>query len=87
MEQGVKDVQENQTTVEKFENIFRNSSERKKVRQSQEEARKESAKVVVYVTYVCRTCNNVKDVCKTCNNVADVCKTCQERATDNSGKV
>ena len=83
--------------MEKFENIFRNSIERKKVRQSQEEARKESAKVVVYVTYVCRTCNNVKDVCKTCNNVkdvcktcnnvADVCKTCQERATDNSGKV
>ena len=66
-----------QTTEEKFENIFKNSSERKKVRQSQEETRKESANVVVYVTYVCRTCNNVKDVCKTC----------QEGATDNSGKV
>ena len=52
MEQGVKDVQENQTTVEKFENIFKNSSERKKVRQSQEETRKESANVVLYVADV-----------------------------------
>ena len=63
------DVQENRTKLEKFD---KTSSERKKVRQSQEETRKVSANVVVYVSDVCKTCKNVSDVCRTCKNVADV---------------
>ena len=63
------DVQENRTTLEKFD---KKSSERKKERQSQEETRKVSANVVVYVSDVCKTCKNVSDVCRTCKNVADV---------------
>ena len=61
MEQGVKEVQENQTTVEKYEKNFTKSIERKKVRQSQEETMKVSANVVVYLADVCRTCNNVAE--------------------------
>ena len=38
VQQRVKNVQ--QTTVEKFEKIYKKSSERKKVRQSQEETKK-----------------------------------------------
>ncbi len=59
MEQGVKDVQENQTTVEKFEKIYKNSSERKKVRQSEEATRKVFTDIEQDVADVCRTCNNV----------------------------
>ena len=53
----VKNVQ--QTTVEKFEKVYKNSSEMKKVRQSQEETRKVFTNKVQDVADVCRTCNNL----------------------------
>ena len=37
--QGVKDVQQKGTRVEKLENNYKKSSERKKVRQSEEETK------------------------------------------------
>ena len=52
-------MQQNLTTMEKFEKNFKKSSERKKERQSQEETRKESTNTVLDVADVCRTCNNV----------------------------
>ena len=48
-----------QTTVEKFENIFKNSSGRKKVRQSEEATRRVFTDMEQDVAYVCRTCNKV----------------------------
>ena len=57
--QGVKDVQQKGTRVEKFEKNFKNSSEMKKVRQSQEETRKVFTNKVQDVADVCRTCNNL----------------------------
>ena len=70
MGQGVKDVEQKGTRVEKFEKNFKNSSERKKVRQSQEETRKESTNMVLDVADVCRTCNNVSIAC---NNLSIAC--------------
>ena len=46
MAQGVKDVQQKGTRVEKLEKDFKKSSERKKVRQSQEETRKDSPRLI-----------------------------------------
>ncbi len=45
MEQGVKDVQENQTTVEKFEKNFTKSIEESKTKSRRE--RKESTNMVL----------------------------------------
>ena len=79
MEQGVKDVQENQTTVEKYEKIFKKSSETKS-RRDEESIRK---------------CGTIRDrrvtTWRTCvgrvTTWRNVCKVCQVCATDNSGKV
>ena len=57
--------QQNRTTVEKYEKNFKNSSERKKVRESQEETKKVSTHMVQDVQNVCRMNNNE---CMTCNN-------------------
>ena len=75
MEQGVKDVQENQTTVEKYEKIFKKSSERKKVRQSQEETRKVSAMLL----YTCRTCVGRVTTWRTCVGRVTTWRTCVRR--------
>ena len=61
-------MEQNRTTVEKFEKNFKNSSE---TRSGRDEERIRKCGCIRGVR-VCRMCSNVAYVCSTCNNVADV---------------
>ena len=68
MGQGVKDVEQKGTRVEKFEKNFKKSSERKKVRQRSGRDEEVSTNMKD-VEEVCRRCNNgCYFSCRKCNN-------------------